>query len=276
MEKYNKELLKKDFNSYLYLWRHITLDLYNCDKDILRDLKILEKTLIDSAKVIWATVIKSEFHEFKPQWISWVVVLAESHITIHSWPEYGYAAVDIFACWDMNFKKWVDLLKNILKPKSLEIVTDLKRWIISEFKNDLKKDRLFYNDEKINWQTQFIKSNAWWIATSVDIFWCDSEKIRDAKLIKKYVRELCKLIKMKRFWSTEVVNFWEDERVAWFSMTQLIETSLISWHFANQTNAAYLDIFSCKYYDPAVMAEFTLKFFGGKYYKINVNFRDDK
>jgi S-adenosylmethionine decarboxylase len=65
-------------------------------------------------------------------------------------------------------------------------------------------------------------------------------------------------------------------------MTQLIEISLISGHFANATNAtnatnaAFLDIFSCKYYNPQVVADFTVRYFKGKYYKLNINMRDDK
>ena len=66
---------------------------------------------------------------------------------------------------------------------------------------------------------------------------------------------------MKRFGDTTVVHFGEDEKVAGYSMTQLIETSLISGHFANLTNTAYLDIFSCKMYDPDKTAEFAMKFF---------------
>jgi len=66
---------------------------------------------------------------------------------------------------------------------------------------------------------------------------------------------------MKRYGDTVVIDFGEEEKVAGFSMTQLIETSLISGHFANATSAAYLDIFSCKWYDPTVASEFTKKFF---------------
>jgi hypothetical protein len=67
-----------------------------------------------------------------------------------------------------------------------------------------------------------------------------------------------------RYMDTLVVHFGEDEKVAGFSMVQLIETSLISAHFANLTNTTYLDVFSCKPYDPGVVAEFAQKFFGGK------------
>ena len=101
----------------------------------------------------------------------------------------------------------------------------------------------------------------WGILSSIDLYGCNPEKIRDADLIKKFVAELCDLIEMKRFGETVVVHFGEDEKVAGFSMTQLIETSLISAHFANLTNTTYLDVFSCKYYDSQVVADFARDFF---------------
>ncbi len=113
----------------------------------------------------------------------------------------------------------------------------------------------------------------WGIASSFDIYNCDPETIRDADKIRQFVVELCDLIEMKRFGETTVVHFGEDEKVAGFSMIQLIETSLISAHFANLTNTVYLDVFSCKPYDPAVVEEFARKFFGGSRCITNVNFR---
>lgn len=113
-------------------------------------------------------------------------------------------------------------------------------------------------------KNEFEKNNYWGLSSSVDLYDCDPETIRSAEKIKEYVIELCKLIDMKRFGECTVVNFGEDEKVAGYSMTQLIETSLISGHFANKTNAAYLDIFSCKYYEPSVVEEFSRKFFGAK------------
>ena len=105
----------------------------------------------------------------------------------------------------------------------------------------------------------------WGYLTSLDIYECSPQIIRDAEKIRRYVIELCKLIEMKRFGECHVVHFGEDERVAGYSMVQLIETSLISGHFANLTNAAYIDIFSCKPYDPDKVAHFTLTYFEGKH-----------
>jgi len=110
----------------------------------------------------------------------------------------------------------------------------------------------------------------WGILTSVDLYGCSPETIRDAEQIERFVVELCELINMKRFGDCQIVHFGQDERVAGYSMIQLIETSLISGHFANQSNAAYIDIFSCKPYDPDVVAEFSRKFFGAEYTEVHV------
>jgi S-adenosylmethionine/arginine decarboxylase-like enzyme len=104
---------------------------------------------------------------------------------------------------------------------------------------------------------------AWGLLTSVDLQDCDPHRIRDAKLIETYVVQLCELIGMTRYGACQVVHFGEG-RVAGYSMVQLIQTSLISGHFANETNSAYLDIFSCKGYDPAVVEEFSKTFFGAR------------
>lgn len=120
---------------------------------------------------------------------------------------------------------------------------------------------------------QAVAENVWGIASSIDIYDCNPATIRDAEAIKRFVRELCDLIEMKRFGETHVVHFGEDEKVAGFSMVQLIETSLISAHFANLTETTYLDVFSCKPYDPEVVADFAKKFFGGKRVELNVTLR---
>lgn len=116
-------------------------------------------------------------------------------------------------------------------------------------------------------------NNYWGLLASVDARGCNPDLIRSAAAIKQYVIELCDLIQMKRFQDTCVVNFGEDEKVAGYSMVQLIETSLISGHFANLTNNAYIDIFSCKVYDPYKAAEFTKHYFGAIDVAVNVCFR---
>jgi S-adenosylmethionine/arginine decarboxylase-like enzyme len=118
-----------------------------------------------------------------------------------------------------------------------------------------------------------VTQSAWGIATSIDIYNCDPQTIRSAEMIQKFVVELCDLIEMKRYGETVVVHFGEDEKVAGYSMMQLIETSLISAHFANLTNTVYLDVFSCKPYDPGVVIDFAQRFFGGSHCITHSNVR---
>ena len=120
---------------------------------------------------------------------------------------------------------------------------------------------------------QATEGAVWGIASSIDIYDCNPDTIRDAGKIREFVVKLCELIEMKRFGETTVIHFGEDEKVAGYSMVQLIETSLISAHFANLTNTVYLDVFSCKPYDPAVVEEFAREYFGGEHCKTNVNLR---
>lgn len=121
---------------------------------------------------------------------------------------------------------------------------------------------------------QFRQRGCWGLYTSVDMKGCDPAAIRDAEKIRQFIVELCDLIDMKRFGEPQVIHFGPCEKVAGFSMTQLIETSLVSGHFANETNAAYLDIFSCKEYEPSKAAEFCKSFFGAESVKYQVLFRD--
>jgi S-adenosylmethionine/arginine decarboxylase-like enzyme len=114
---------------------------------------------------------------------------------------------------------------------------------------------------------------AWGLYCSIDLKECNPDTIRNAEKIKEFVVQLCELIDMKRYGEAQVVHFGEDPAVTGYSMTQLIETSLISGHFANQTNAAYLDVFSCKAYAPHKAAEFCKQFFEAKDYNLNIVFR---
>jgi S-adenosylmethionine/arginine decarboxylase-like enzyme len=118
-----------------------------------------------------------------------------------------------------------------------------------------------------------IAEKVWGVASAIDVYNCNPDKIRCAETIRHFVRELCELLEMKRFGETTVVHFGEEEKVAGYSMVQLIETSLVSGHFANLTNTAYIDVFSCKPYDPDIIRNFAEKYFEGTYSSMQAQFR---
>jgi S-adenosylmethionine decarboxylase len=80
------------------LGRHLLLELFDCDPDAINSLDIVKTSMVEAARRAHATIVDAVFHEFNPFGISGVVVIAESHLAIHTWPEYRYAAVDVFSC----------------------------------------------------------------------------------------------------------------------------------------------------------------------------------
>ncbi|MGQ9569300.1 MAG: adenosylmethionine decarboxylase [Thermodesulfovibrionales bacterium] len=110
---------------------HLLIELRDCNPDILRSIEKVKKNLISAAKEAKATIIDTSFHEFNPFGISGVVVIAESHLSIHTWPEYCYAAVDIFTCGDVIQPELaVSYLVKKFECKNPSIV-EMKRGILS-------------------------------------------------------------------------------------------------------------------------------------------------
>lgn len=83
------------------LGTHLLVELKDCNPAILKSLEEVRDALVSAAKEAKATIIDISFHEFNPFGVSGMVVIAESHLSIHTWPEYAYAAVDIFTCGDI-------------------------------------------------------------------------------------------------------------------------------------------------------------------------------
>lgn len=82
------------------LGRHALLDLYDCDSALLDDLTFLREVFLETCRTMKCTLVKECFHRYAPQGVSGVLVIAESHLSIHTWPEHRYAAIDLFTCGD--------------------------------------------------------------------------------------------------------------------------------------------------------------------------------
>ncbi|QGP93651.1 S-adenosylmethionine decarboxylase proenzyme [Neomoorella glycerini] len=80
------------------LGRHVLAEVYGCSFEILNDIKKVEEIMVKAALEAGAEIREVCFHKFSPQGVSGVVVISESHLAIHTWPELGYAAVDVFTC----------------------------------------------------------------------------------------------------------------------------------------------------------------------------------
>jgi S-adenosylmethionine decarboxylase len=114
------------------LGRHLLLELKICNKEVLDDLNFLRECLNEAAIQCGATVVGESFYHFSPHGVSGVVNIAESHIAIHTWPEYGYAAVDVFTCGeDVDPGKAASLITEKLEAKNHSLI-ELRRGIIED------------------------------------------------------------------------------------------------------------------------------------------------
>ncbi len=99
------------------------MELEDCDKELLNDLSSLKSALLTAADEAGATILGESFHRFSPHGISGVVIIAESHLFIHTWPEYGYAAADIFTCGDtVQLDKAAEILVRKLGARHHSVV----------------------------------------------------------------------------------------------------------------------------------------------------------
>ena len=113
------------------------IELYQCNFEILNDEQAVQSVMIAAAEAARATVVNHCFHRFAPQGVSGVVVISESHLAVHTWPEYGYCAIDLFTCSeDIEHDNAVRVLKEGFQSKE-EKVFVLERGIQNRSLNTL-------------------------------------------------------------------------------------------------------------------------------------------
>lgn len=116
--------------------RHLIIDLYEVAGHLLADLELIKRTLTEAAQVAGATLLNIDLHHFEPNGgVSGVAVLAESHISIHSWPEHGYAAIDAFMCGEARPDRAIGVLRRVFKPGSIQ-VNELRRGMMVDAGGD--------------------------------------------------------------------------------------------------------------------------------------------
>ncbi len=117
-----------------YLGRHIILELNECPESLLVDCPRIQSLMEGAAREMGATIVESRFHHFSPLGVSGVVIIMESHLTVHTWPEYRYAAVDIFTCGDIDLERGTDFLVREFGAQEVKIES-LDRGALGKQKN---------------------------------------------------------------------------------------------------------------------------------------------
>lgn len=118
------------------LGSHLLIELFDCDGDAMKKEVVVGEAMRDAAICSNATVVAESFHEFKPYGVSGAVIIQESHYTIHTWPEHGYAAVDLFYCGGtVHVQRAVDVLIERFKPGRIKFLV-VRRGIETEVGRD--------------------------------------------------------------------------------------------------------------------------------------------
>ena len=113
------QIRRKEVRTVMALGYHLLTEFYGCGHDILDDVGAIKNVMDGAAVASGASIVESVFHRYNPHGVSGVVVIEESHLAIHTWPEYGYAAVDLFTCGeDVDPWKAHDFLRKALAPQS--------------------------------------------------------------------------------------------------------------------------------------------------------------
>ena len=114
------------------LGTHLLLELKECNPKLLNDLDFIRQAMLQTAQDVGATIVGESFHRFSPQGVTGILAIAESHISIHTWPEHGYAAADIFTCGpSFQPREAAEILAEKLESKDRDII-EVKRGITLE------------------------------------------------------------------------------------------------------------------------------------------------
>ena len=112
------------------LGKHVLADLHGVAAELLRSPERIERFLMDAAQRAGATPIFGKFHQFgEGQGVTGVLLLQESHISIHTWPEYGFAAVDVFMCGGCRPELAIQVLQNALRPVRVELKEEMRGYL---------------------------------------------------------------------------------------------------------------------------------------------------
>ncbi len=251
-------------NERFALGRHITVELTGCDPIRIADPEAVEKALLGAAEHAGAHIIESSFHRFEPQGVSGFVIISESHFSIHTWPEYNYAALDVFTCGETIAPyAGVDFLKKELCAREAIVSADMWRGTVFKRENDGTIQSSMDNSRQSNdLHTLFLAGNAAAISSSLDFAGC---RIREGTL-RKAAEALAELIGMDKSAEAPVEKRFDNG-----DQTCAIETGTASIRLRSDKakHAVFVELFSKEYTDPRLCAEKALECLGAKSYKIH-------
>ena len=119
------------------LGTHYIAEYFECNSKIINNADTVEKIMLKASEISGATIIKPIFHRFSPHGVSGVVVIAESHFAIHTWPEHLFAAVDLFSCGEFDYSKALKYIKDEIKAQEFSF-SSIDRGVLPDVSGELE------------------------------------------------------------------------------------------------------------------------------------------
>ena len=258
----------------LALGRHLTVEYYDCDARVLADAVLMRDIFTEAALASGATVLESSFHAFHPQGVSGIVVISESHFAVHAWPEYDYAAVDIFTCGDrIDFQRAVDFLREKLRSCSMVISHAMSRGLVGADGSVVHGAGSEEVPEGVlSWRKRYECADAWGMLGSIDIYDCRAESATGDALTG-LVAELAKQLGSRLEGECGVAAFHDPDKGDGLRLLQMLSDGTITGRLSKRRRTFYCDIFTNRFFEPREAAEFLMKALGGAYYRLQVALR---
>ena len=123
------------------LGKHYIIELNECNPDRIEKVSTVKEIFLQAARLSKATILDYFFHQFQPVGVSGVILIAESHFTIHTWPEKKYAGIDIFTCGDMNVEIAIETMQQGFQPTN----TNVQKLLRGSYETDKSQQLPIYS-----------------------------------------------------------------------------------------------------------------------------------
>ncbi len=257
-------------NVSVALGRQMAVEYYDCDPHVLADASGLEKIFLRAAEAAHATVVESCFHAFAPQGVSGVVVISESHLAVHAWPEHDYAAVDIFTCGDkIDFDAAAECLHRELHSKQMVVSCVMNRGIVNRHGVERPVEVCAAGNPgcSLSWKERFEQSGASGISLALDLYDCRKISPEDfaglAEVFSGFAgKNPAGGFSFRKDCSGNGV-FGQDWDAGW-----------IRGYWSAASGTVYLNLTAPSgFFEPRQTAERMLEILGGRYYRMQVAVR---
>ncbi len=257
----------KEDGKGIALGKHVTLEFYDCDSVTLADAGRMKNAFLLAARESGASVIGADFHSFDPQGVSGFVIIAESHFSVHAWPEYEYAAVDIFTCGDsIDFKKAIDTLHRELKSSEPVHSGVLYRGMVGA-KGTERVLSGFGGGElryALSWQRRFEEEKCHALTLTLDLY--EADNVTPEKISGAVAAVCCHT-------GAECAGECRIGSGKNMTFVQHFDIGVLSGEVLPEEGKVYLDLSLKCFFEPRVAAEVLLALFGGKHYRMQVALR---